>query len=155
VYSEKNTGTVFHIYLPCSKQAVITDQESEVIIPGSGTILLVDDEEIIRITGKSLLKNMGYDVLTAENGKEGLEIFREKHTHIDAITMDMIMPEMDGHEAFLKMKEIDNRCKIIISSGFSKNESLIELRKAGLAGFIRKPFRDFELSNLLAKILGK
>lgn len=153
VYSEENTGTVFHIYLPCSELAAITHRKSKDIIPGSGTILLVDDEEIIRITGKRLLKNMGYDVLTAENGAEGLEVFREQHARIDAIIMDMIMPEMDGHEAFLKMKEIDKSCKIIISSGFSKNESLIELRKAGLAGFIHKPFLDFELSHLLAEIL--
>lgn len=153
VYSEKKVGTVFHLYLPCSDLAARDHRKKAIIAHGSGTILLVDDEEIIRTTGKSLLKNMGYDVLTARNGSEGVACFRDNHGNIDAVIMDMIMPEMDGHEAFFELRKIDPDCKIIISSGFARNESLQALQQAGLNGFIRKPFQDYELSHILADIL--
>lgn len=153
VYSEKGTGTIFHIYLPCSDQPIHTKQSNETVLSGSGTVLLIDDEEIIRVTGKFILEDMGYDVLIADNGIKGLEIFTAQHAEIDVVIMDMIMPEMNGREAFLKMKAIDNNCKVIIASGFTKNESLNDLREAGLAGFLHKPFRDYQLSNVLAEIL--
>jgi len=153
VYTEVGTGTVFHIYLPCSEKTVSIKQTDEKVVTGVGTVLLVDDEDIIRITGKYILEGMGYDVLIAENGLEGLELFQNLHNEIDLVIMDMIMPEMNGREAFIQMKKIDDSCKIIISSGFTKDESLDELRKLGLAGFLHKPFRDYELSRLLAEVL--
>ncbi len=67
--------------------------------------------------------------------------------------MDVVVREMNGREAFLQMREIDKNCKTIISSGFTKNESMAELKKIGLAGFIRKPYREYELSLLLAEVL--
>lgn len=153
VYSEVGGGTSFHILLPCSEESVNYKQTATEMLVGSGQILLVDDEEIIRITGESMLKEMGYQVLLAENGQEAVEIFQNQHAEIDLVIMDMIMPEMNGREAFIKMCEIDKNCKVIISSGFAKNESLDELRESGLAGFIRKPYRDFELSQLLTTVL--
>jgi len=153
VYSEVGTGTVFHIYLPCSEKSVQSRQIDAKVIDGSGQILLVDDEEIIRITGKHMLEEMGYSVLLAKNGREAVEIFQERNKSIDLVIMDMIMPEMNGHEAFFKLKKIDKNCKVVISSGFPKNERLDELMKSGLYGFIHKPYRDFELSQLLSKVL--
>ncbi len=153
VYSEVGEGTAFHILLPCSEESAGPRLVDAEVSKGSGQILLVDDEEIIRITGSYMLEEMGYEVLLAENGREAVEIFKDKSKVIDLVIMDMIMPEMNGSEAFLKMKDIDKDCKVIISSGFTKNESLIELRKRGLAGFINKPFRDFELGKILAKLL--
>ncbi len=155
VYSEVGTGTSFHIYLPCSGESVSTLSKSTEVLRGSGQILLVDDEEIIRNTGKLLLEEMGYSVLSAENGKKAVELFKMYHTEIDLVIIDMIMPEMNGREAFHLMKEIDDDCKVVLSSGFTKDESLDELKKSGLAGFIRKPYRDFELSQLLTEILGR
>lgn len=155
VYSEKGRGTIFHIYIPCSERVDATFRKNQEVIRGSGTILLVDDEELIRLTGESLLNEMGYTVLVAENGLKGLEVFSRNSRKIDLVVLDMIMPEMNGHEAFFKMKEIDPAVKIIIASGFTKDESLFELQEAGLSGFIRKPFRDFELSRLIADILSK
>ena len=154
VYSEVGKGTSFHIFLPCSETSAILEQFDADVVAGTGqTLLLVDDEKFIRFTGQRILEKMGYKVLLAENGQEAVEIFQKQHTGISLVLMDMIMPEMNGHEAFIKMKGIDKNCKVIISSGFTKDESLDELKQLGLAGFIHKPFRFLELSQLLAKIL--
>jgi len=153
VYSEIGVGTSFQILLPCVKENITPKASNIEVISGSGQILLVDDEELIRITGKFMLEEMGYKVMLAKNGLEAIQIFQENNDEIDVVVMDMIMPEMNGREAFLKMKEININCKVIISSGFTKFESPEELEKLGLAGFLQKPFRYFELSKLLAKIL--
>lgn len=155
VYSEVGTGTVFHLFLPCSEQTVKIPDRREVVLKGTGQGLLVDDEEIIRKTGKRLLEEMGYKINLAKNGTEAVAMFAANYSEIDFVIMDMIMPEMNGSEAFYKMKEIDNDCIVIISSGFLKDENLNELKDAGLAGFIQKPFRDYELSKLLSRVLGK
>jgi len=153
VSSGLNKGTSFHILIPCSQNDVVLEDENKVVLSGSGQILMVDDEEIIRITGKHTLERMEYKVLLAKDGSEAVKVFKEKHSEIDLVIMDMIMPEMNGSEAFYKMKEIDENCKVIISSGFTKDENLNELKKAGLLGFIQKPFRDYELSKLIAKVM--
>jgi len=157
VYSEIGTGTVFHIYLPNTNEAEHDKTQNiseEEILTGSGIILLVDDEEIIRKTGSHILNEMGYEVLTAENGLEAVKIFNDGHNNIDLIITDMIMPIMNGREAFYKFKEIDASCKVIISSGFTRDENLDELKQSGLSGFIKKPFKSAELGQLIRKILG-
>jgi len=99
------------------------------------------------------LEETGYDVLLAKNGHEAVKIFKEKNNEIDLVLMDMIMPVMNGYETFFKLREIDGNCKIVISSGFTKNENMTELREKGLAGTINKPYRSYELSRLLAEVL--
>ncbi|MGL1934501.1 MAG: PAS domain S-box protein [Fibrobacterales bacterium] len=153
VCSEIGEGTVFHIYLPCVADTVKIAGKIEPVSKGVGQVLFVDDEEFIRVTGKYSLEDMGYKVILAENGLEALEIFKQQYQEIDLVIMDMIMPEMNGRETFIKMKEIDTHCKVIISSGFTKDENLSELNEAGLAGFIQKPFREDELSKLLSKVM--
>ena len=153
IYSEPGTGTVFHIYLPCTGDDPSQSAGDEVKYSGKGKILLVDDEKLIRISGSETLKEMGFSVLLAENGSEAVRVFREKHNEIDLVIMDMLMPEMNGSDAFFKMKEIDEHCRVIISSGFTKDENLREMKQAGLAGFIQKPFRNNELSRLLRGVL--
>lgn len=152
VSSEVGKGTKFSIYLPCSKNMIQQEQSKKKVIQGSGLILLVDDEEIIRDTGKDILEDMGYTVLLAENGSEAVELFKKHHTKIDVVVTDMAMPVMNGYDAFLKMKEIDPNCKIIISSGYTKDNNIAQLKEHGLAGFLRKPFTNDKLSQLLANI---
>ncbi len=153
VYSEVGSGTVFHILIPSSQSVIKNDEDKEFICTGSGTILLVDDENIIRQTSKYMLEEIGFNVILAENGFEAVEIYKEKFKEISLVIMDMIMPKMKGNEAFYKMKEINRDCKIIITSGFTKDESLSELREDGLAGFIQKPFNIYELGRILKTVL--
>lgn len=153
VYSEVGAGTIFQLFLPCSGEAILPRDASMEVVTGVGKILLVDDENLIRIVGKNMLEEMGYEVFLAENGREAVEIFQKEPAAIDLVILDMIMPEMNGRDTFAKMREIDKNCQVIISSGFSKDESLDELKNLGLAGFIRKPYRDYELSRLVAEVL--
>ena len=98
---------------------------------------------------------MGYDVIVAANGNEAVKIYKDRQKEIDLVILDMIMPEMNGSEAFHEIKKIDKNCKIIISSGFTKNENLDALKNQGLTNFIQKPFTNFDLSQILYKELKK
>jgi len=153
VYSEEGIGTTFNILLPCVSRNLELEKVNVELKLGSGLILLVDDEELLRITVQGMLEDMGYEVITAKNGREAVELFKERQADISLVMMDMLMPEMNGRDAFLEMKKFDNNCKIIIVSGFSKDEHLKELDKKGLSGFLKKPFRDYELSQLLFDVL--
>jgi PAS domain S-box-containing protein len=154
VYSEVGVGTVFHIYLPLATEGPIILKEEARLVFGSGRILLVDDEELIRNTSSSLLKSLGYEVVTAENGAEAVKIYSEKHAGIDLVILDMIMPVMGGKEALKKLREINPDCRVIISSGFSKEDEMSDI-SSGVSGFLPKPFRINELSETVARLTGK
>jgi PAS domain S-box-containing protein len=157
VYSEVGTGTVFHIFLPAIMGKIVPSQSTneDVIAYGSGKIFLIDDEEIIRITGKKLLEEIGYDVILFENGLEAINAFAQLYSEIDVVITDMIMPQINGREVFYKLKEIDKKCKVVLSSGFTKDEDIDSLKKDGLSGYIRKPFGNIELSQLLKRVINK
>ncbi len=153
VRSQVGIGTSFKIALPCPGENSHIQQNETSTVTGSGQIMLVDDEELIRVVGKLMLEEMGYSVLLAENGRIAVEIFKEKFAEINLVIMDMIMPEMNGREAFTKMREIHESCKVIISSGFSKSKDIEALMNEGLSGFIQKPYRNSELSQLLVQVM--
>jgi len=155
VYSEVGTGTVFHIYLPVTTETVKREIDEETVAVGSGTILVIDDEELIRVTASAMLRSMGYQVILATNGQEGVDTFREAKEEVDLIILDMIMPVMGGREAFGKLREIRSDIPIVISSGFSKEEDLSELKKQGASGFLNKPFRKAELAEMVRATLRK
>ncbi len=144
VSSEEETGTIFQLFLPLAenqcllKDAPLIGKEKEAL-RGSGIILVIDDEDVIRTTAGSILESLGYRVLMAENGRQGLELFQSEHQSIDLVLVDMVMPEMNGQECFFHMKEIDPDVRVILASGFSRDADLDELKKAGLKGFLRKP----------------
>ncbi len=156
VESEENKGTVFIIYLPLiekdkkNKQTAKTQEKQKQYL-FSGTALLVDDEEIIRTTQKYIFEELGFNVLLAKNGIEAVEIFKANKNKIKIIMLDMLMPKMNGKEAFFKIKEIDKNAKIILSSGFF-DDSIEELQKAGLSASLKKPFEKENLEDLLKKL---
>lgn len=153
VYSKKNLGTIFTILLPCSQKDIKTNNQDLNVIKGVGKILLVDDEEIIRITTKQILIELGYSVITAKDGKEALEIFKKNHSTIDVVLMDLIMPNMSGRDAFFEMKKIDKESRIILSSGFTDNIKLSDLTNYGLSGYISKPYRVDDLSKTIMEVI--
>ncbi len=155
VYSEVGVGSSFHIYLPVCSDSTPIRKRVENLIQGTGVILLVDDEEIIRITAEKMLKSMNYEVILARDGREAVDIFRENHRKIDLVLLDMIMPVLNGRETFNMIRQIDPDVKVVLSSGFSKAEDVKQMTEKGLSGFIRKPYRKAELSRIIADILTK
>lgn len=153
VTSEVGKGTSFSLYFPCSALPPEADRSWEAGASGEGRLLLVDDEEIIRISGRNILEDMGYTVMTAADGREAVEIFRRYHDDIDVVIMDQVMPEMSGGEAFHKMRQIDPHARVIIASGYSHEDDIARLRAAGLAGFIKKPYSSGALNRLIQEVL--
>ncbi len=154
VYSEKGKGTTFNIYLPREKYS--SERESmgsEEIKRGKGTILVIDDERIIREMLKDVLDTLGYNPLFAKDGKEGIEKFKESSKTIDLVMIDMNMPECDGKTVLKKIREEKPHVKAILISGFGLNGMLKEITQEGLTGFLHKPFTLGELSGVLDKLL--
>lgn len=157
VYSEKNKGTTFNIYLPASKKEVAAGEEriTEEILKGTGTVLLVDDEEAIIHVAEEMLREMGYDVLIAGGGEEALAVYSEHKEDIDLVVLDMIMPGMGGGETYDRMKEMDPDLKVILSSGYSVDGQAQEILNRGCDAFIQKPFSMKDLSGKIREILGR
>ena len=153
VYSEVDHGTVFHVYFPFSE---FPQQQSPPESPaphGSGTILLIDDEEIVRTTTSAILSRLGYKIFAAENGQAGLTLYKEHRTEIRLVILDMIMPVMSGRETFEALHQNDPTLPIIISTGFSGEKDLQALLGKGVTGIIHKPFRRLELAEMVANML--
>ena len=157
VYSEKGSGTTFSIYLPAVRPEANPPfygnrEEERVIQKGEGTVLVVDDEEMVVDVGTGILEKIGYHVLAARSGEEALKIYRERDTLIDMVILDMIMPGMGGGETFERLKEIDPSVKVLLSSGYSINGQANEILKRGCRGFIQKPFTIVELSRKMREV---
>ncbi len=154
VYSEKRKGTTFNIYLPAS----IKDAEQEEIIhteilEGAGTILLVDDEEMILSVAEEMIQALGYQVLVAKDGRSAIDTYRAKNSQIDLVILDLIMPGLGGGETFDQMKAINPDVKVLLSSGYSINGQASSIIKRGCQGFIQKPFGIQELSQKISKTI--
>ncbi|HIP96099.1 MAG TPA: PAS domain S-box protein, partial [Anaerolineae bacterium] len=150
VYSEPGVGTTFKVYLPATKRMVVEKKaERKALAGGEETILVVDDEKIIRDLVKRLLSNAGYTVLLAESGVEAVEMYRERGDEIDLVILDIIMPEMGGQETYERLREIDPNVKVLLSSGYSQNGQAQEILEAGVQGFLQKPY---DLSQVLHKV---
>ncbi|OGR23323.1 MAG: hypothetical protein A2277_19290 [Desulfobacterales bacterium RIFOXYA12_FULL_46_15] len=160
VESEKGKGASFHICLPASNNIHLKDIKEEPrpfdqVQKGSETILLVDDEEEIVNVGRNFLDKLGYKPLIARNGLEAVEVFRTYKDEISLVVLDLIMPKMDGRQAFLEIKEIKADAKILISTGYAVDDKIEGFLNQGCHGFIQKPFSLNEFSRALRKILDK
>jgi len=157
VYSEKGKGSTFNIYLPASqrkadKDGLIGDDN---ITKGSGTILMVDDEEMILNVGSDLLRKLGYKVFTAASGNQAIDIYKDRMDEIDMVILDMIMPGMSGKDTYKELKELNKDVKVLLSSGYSVNGEAEELLSLGCNGFIQKPFNAKELHAKIRETLEK
>lgn len=155
VKSELGKGTSFYLLFPCFNDQHELNRKKLHRKKGShrGTILLVDDEDLNRTLGAEILEMLGYKVLLAENGGESLELFKEKQVEIDLVILDMIMPDMNGAEVFYQMKEIEENCKVIISSGYTKDENISSLMENGLLDFLQKPYKIDEIKEKISSAL--
>jgi len=154
VKSAVGQGTTFTLYLPASGRQVVACKPEPETVKGSGTVLLVDDEEVIVEVASGMLKLLNYTVLTARSGSEALSLFTEQRERIDLVILDMIIPDMDGAQIFHRLKGIAPEVKVLLASGYSLKGKAAALLENGCSGFIQKPFNLQALSQKLEAILG-
>jgi len=156
VFSKKGEGATFSIYLPASDKKIKEEKEiPQEVLKGVEMVLLVDDEDSIVDVGEEILHMMGYQVLSARSGKEALELYKKSQATIDIVILDMIMPKMGGEETYDKLKEINPKVKVLLSSGYSIDGKAKEILEKGCDGFIQKPFTIEELSQKIREVLDK
>ncbi len=145
--SAPGKGTSFRIFLPAFESADKFDFEEDVSMSASGTetILLVDDEELVRELGRRILSRNGYTVLTATNGKEALASYDIGKDAISLVLLDLVMPEMGGSQCLSELMKINPHLKVIVASGYMADPSVHTALEAGARGFVGKPFRATEL----------
>ncbi len=154
VYSEKGSGTSFTVFLPASAKTASTEKTApQPVLKGSGTVLLVDDEQMILDVGSQMLGKLGYQVLTAPNGKEAVKLFERHKDRVVLVILDMIMPVMGGSETFDKLKSMQPTLKVLLSSGYAVDGQASDILKRGCNGFIQKPFNLEQLSRKTSEAL--
>lgn len=154
VESTEGVGTTFTILLPV---IVGAKQRSEDSVSHSdealeSNILIIDDERIIRSMLASIIAELGGTTIQAVDGKDAIAVFQEHHHTLDAVILDMVMPEMNGDVCFYELQKIDPSVPVFVSSGFDKNTSISTLLDDGAAGYLHKPFTIEELTEMLYKI---
>ncbi len=149
VYSEVGFGTTFKILLPISERAqeefVMESGHMQEPWSGSGTILVVDDEQSMRAISVMMLERHGFRVLSASDGQEGVDMFRQHADEIDLVLLDMTMPRLSGEEAFRQIRDVRADVKIVLCSGYSEQDATSRFSEEGLAGFVQKPFEMVKL----------
>ncbi|MFH1466970.1 MAG: MEDS domain-containing protein [Pseudomonadota bacterium] len=157
VYSELGRGTTFKVLLPeCGSQiaqANERDVEGGEFVP-RGTVLVVDDEEPVRRVAGRILRRMGFDVLSAEDGREAVAIFQSHPDGIVLVLLDMMMPRMGGERTFTELRRIRPDVRVVLTSGYNEQEAVDRFVGRGLAGFIQKPYQKSELERVVREALG-
>lgn len=156
LYSEPGMGARFRVYLPSvESDEEMTARQEQPLVRGCGTILLVDDEEVVRSSVRRMLESLGYDVLTASDGDEAIELYSRRREEIVLVILDMVMPGMGGVSCLSRLRELDPAVKTIMSSGYSLDADLQAARREGVLDFIQKPFELARLSAVISEAIGK
>ncbi len=159
VESEVGKGTTIRVLFSAverkpevkAEKLRIEHAETETYQPSDKTVLIVDDEEFVRDMCNDMVMSFGYQTLTAEDGMKAVEIYGEHYKEIDCVILDLSMPRMSGYETFLKLKKLNPDVKVILSSGYEKEEATRKFERESLAGFVQKPYRMKSLRAELAK----
>ncbi len=156
VKSQLGTGSSFMIFLPATPAKVkrsAEPEENRKIYNGKGTILLVDDEAGVIEVCSEMLENLGYKVKAVTDGMQAIDILKSRDFKIDLVLLDMVMPQINGQQTFEKIREVDPDMKILICSGYTKEEKIQKMVEKGCDEYILKPFDVVELSEKLNNVL--
>jgi len=160
--STYGSGSVFHVFLPASKKPVSelnSEQENSALlnVTGSGSILVMDDEESIRDIAGAMLNSLGYNVVFAKNGDQAIDEYRkalDKGKPFNAVILDLtIRGGLGGTQTIKKLLGMDSRVKGIVSSGYSNDPAMADYKFYGFSGVVAKPYSIQELGQELAKVL--
>ncbi|HEX2912556.1 MAG TPA: PAS domain S-box protein [Chloroflexia bacterium] len=158
VSSELGSGSTFTFYLPATAGKVVkTSAFKPAVLAGSGRILLMDDDKMIRDLGARALKRLGYDITVAQDGAEAVNLYREaldKGSRYDIVIMDLTVPGgMGGKETINHLYRLDPGVRAIVSSGYSNDPVMANYQQYGFKGVLSKPFMMEELSQKLELII--
>jgi CheY-like chemotaxis protein len=162
VTSEMDKGSTFTFYLPASSQGEEERGEEgkpqkEVPVRGKGRILVMDDQEGVRVAAKHALSHLGYEPTLAKNGAEAIQLYREAWESgrpFAAVIMDLTVPTgMGGHEALQHMVQINPQVKAIVCSGYAQDPTLSRYRQYGFLGVLSKPYRIEEMGRILQEVI--
>ncbi|MGE3076804.1 MAG: PAS domain S-box protein [Dehalococcoidia bacterium] len=158
VYSEPGHGTTFKVLFPVhgdykSGQPAATPKPG--VWQTTGLALVVDDDETVRTITRRALQGMGLTVLTAEDGNEGVEVFRQHKDEIRLVILDLTMPHMSGEDAFREMRRIRSDATVVIMSGYNEDETSQRFAGKGVAAFVQKPYEVAKLRERLRELLEK
>jgi len=158
VHSQPGQGTSFKILLPVSDinnspQAVEAVEPAHASRGSKGTVLVVDDEALIREVASAMLQDIGFDIIEAADGKEAVALYRQHQPDIRAVLLDMTMPQMDGKTCFAELKKINPDVRVLISSGYSEQDINKLFAEHVPAGFIQKPYMPESLQQKIDEIL--
>ncbi len=159
VYSEVDKGTTYKILFPVSESAELV-QEQPLGVPredewrGNGTVLIADDEKAVCAVGKLMLERIGFNVLTAADGREALDVFKVHTDEIVCVVLDLTMPHLNGEEVFREMRLVRPDVKVVISSGYNESDATQRFVGKGLAGFLQKPYTFALLTAKIREVLG-
>ena len=157
VESTPGAGTTFHIFLPASDKEIPVAGKKKKLLKGDGRVLVMDDEDVIRMIVGRMLKSMGYEPEVAESGEEALEKYRqamESGRRFDVVIIDLtIRGGMGGMECIKKLLAMDPRVKAIVSSGYSDDPVMSSHQEFGFKGIITKPYQIEDLSEILNRVL--
>ena len=155
IYSVPGKGTTFRVLLPALGEPVAAKAEASTLPDdwrGSGLVLVVDDEEPIRAMAATALKRLGFDVVEASDGREGIEVFRRHASELRAVLLDLVMPVMGGEATLEEMMNIAPEVPVILSSGYegdSQSQGITKVRP-----FLQKPYTIAELVEKLRNVVG-
>ena len=152
VYSEVGKGSTFKLLLPASGEVAVavmenTDQNDAWV--GKGVVLLADDEDTVRSTGKKMLEKLGYTVVPAADGLEAMEIFHKRADEFTLVILDLTMPHMGGEECFRELRQVKKDICIIVTSGYNEQDVVQRFLGKQLSGFIAKPFQVADMRRVI------
>lgn len=149
--SQPGVGTTFNVYLPAIEQARAVEkiEHEQEVTGGAETILLIEDEEMVRLIVRLMLEKHGYSVLLGVDGVDGLNVFLKERDKISLVILDLSMPKMSGQEVLGKILAIDTNVKAIILSGYSCDD----FESIGAKAFIKKPIQQHKFLQTVREVL--
>ena len=154
VYSELGRGSTFRIVLPLSASSPVRAEDPETEWSGTGRILVVDDDAMVRTVARRLLESFGLTVIEATGGAEAITMFVDEAETIDGILLDLTMPDVGGAQVFRAVRAIRPDVPVVLMSGYHEDEASAAFDGQGLAGFVQKPFTPADLSRRMRVALG-
>jgi PAS domain S-box-containing protein len=154
VYSKPGQGTTFKVLFPASASAVAAAAAPATgDLTGSGTVLIVDDEELVRTAARHTLLRYGYRSIPAQNGEVALQAYKNCPGKVALVLLDLTMPVMSGEETLRQLQLIDPKVKVLLTSGYNEVEAVQRFAGKGLAGFIQKPYTAAALAGKVKEVL--